>query len=386
MFDCECKHLAKGTIRNYKAETRFLVEFLELKQVTEVEEVKAHHIRDFMKQKQDAGSSACYVNDILKVCKTWFHYLVDEDYIEERRNPAAKVKNVRQPKTIIETFSVQEMKSLIHFYSGSDYLDVRNKTIITLLFDTGMRCNEMIQMVEEDIKRDYIVVKHGKGNKERVVPKSPTLSKQLLKYLYTITLYFLRNISSIAARYGKLQKEIQLGNEYLFEREHDVDRFRKVHIKDKLPDFFDNAFGLIEPTWFKAKADYQFYYSLVGAKTPDKGKTTFAKEVSQRLKVRVHYYETVSKNYNLYSYLTKNVDRKYYNKDRKELIDTFGLRKDGHLLKSMGMFNQYLEENQIEYRLKSNKKNNKVYWTIVKTDENERNPLYRVTNDLKGEI
>ena len=90
LFDCECKHLAKGTIRNYKAETRFLVEFLELKQVTEVEEVKAHHIRDFMKQKQDAGSSACYVNDILKVCKTWFHYLVDEDYIEERRNPAAR--------------------------------------------------------------------------------------------------------------------------------------------------------------------------------------------------------------------------------------------------------------------------------------------------------
>jgi integrase/recombinase XerD len=160
LFDCECKHLAKGTIRNYKAETRFLVEFLELKQVTEGEEVKAHHIRDFMKQKQDAGSSACYVNDILKVCKTWFQYLVDEDYIEERRNPAAKVKNVRQPKTIIETFSVQEMKSLIHFYSGSDYLDVRNKTIIMLLFDTGMRCNEMIQMVEEDIKRDYIVVKH----------------------------------------------------------------------------------------------------------------------------------------------------------------------------------------------------------------------------------
>ena len=40
----------------------------------------------------------------------------------------------------------------------------------------------------------------------------------------TVTLYFLSNISSIAARYGKLQKEIQLGNEYLFEREHDVDQ------------------------------------------------------------------------------------------------------------------------------------------------------------------
>ena len=80
LFDCECRHLAKGSIRNYRAETKFLIEFLELKQITEVEEVKAHHIRDFMKQKQDSGNTACYVNDILKACKTWFNYLVEEDY------------------------------------------------------------------------------------------------------------------------------------------------------------------------------------------------------------------------------------------------------------------------------------------------------------------
>ena len=70
LFDCECRHLAKGSIRNYRAETKFLMEFLELKQITEVEDVKAHHIRDFMKQKQDSGNTACYVNDILKACKT----------------------------------------------------------------------------------------------------------------------------------------------------------------------------------------------------------------------------------------------------------------------------------------------------------------------------
>ena len=190
MFDCECRHLAKGSIRNYRAETKFLMEFLELNQITEVEDVKAHHIRDFMKQKQDSGNTACYVNDILKACKTWFNYLVEEDYIEERRNPAAKVKYLKQPKTIIETFSTQEVKELIHYYSGCDYLEVRNKTIITLLFDTGMRCNEMIMMEPEDIKKDYIVVKHGKGNKERVVPKSPMLSKQLVRYLYVRENYF----------------------------------------------------------------------------------------------------------------------------------------------------------------------------------------------------
>ena len=49
------------------------------------------------------------------------------------------------------------------------------------------------------LKKDYIVVKHGKGNKERVVPKSPMLSKQLVRYLYVRENYF----------EGKSNKKIQ---------------------------------------------------------------------------------------------------------------------------------------------------------------------------------
>ncbi len=96
--------------------------------------------------------------------------------MEERDNPAKKVKPLRQPRTIIDTFTAAEMKRMIQFYDGKDFLEVRNKTIIMLLFDTGMRCNEMILMEPEDIKPDYILVKHGKGGKERVVSKSPALS------------------------------------------------------------------------------------------------------------------------------------------------------------------------------------------------------------------
>ena len=182
IYDCECRHLAKGSVRNYKAATRFLLEYLELKQITELEDVRPRHIRDLMKEKQDAGSTSRYINDLLKVWRTWFNYLVNEGYLEERDNPAKKVKCLRQPRTIIDTFTVAEMKRMIQFYDGKDFLEVRNKTIIMLLFDTGMRCNEMILMEPEDIKQDYILVKHGKGSKERVVPKSPALSKQLVKY------------------------------------------------------------------------------------------------------------------------------------------------------------------------------------------------------------
>lgn len=164
LYDCECRHLAKGSLRNYRAATRFLVDFLELRRITELEEVKPHHIRDLMKEKQDMGSTPRYINDLLKVWRTWFNYLVTEGYLDERDNPAKKVKPLRQPKTIIDTFTVDEMRRMIRFYDGTDFLSVRNKTIIMLLFDTGMRCNEMILMEPEDIKPDYILVKQVARN------------------------------------------------------------------------------------------------------------------------------------------------------------------------------------------------------------------------------
>ena len=179
LYDCECRHLAKGSLRNYRAATRFLVDFLESKHITELEEVKPHHIRDLMKEKQDMGSTPRYIYDLLKVWRTWFNYLVTEGYLDERDNPAKKVKPLRQPKTIIDTFTVDEMRRMIRFYDGTDFLSVRNKTIIMLLFDTGMRCNEMILMEPEDNKPDYILVLF---NKVFFVPMSPSLSKQLIKY------------------------------------------------------------------------------------------------------------------------------------------------------------------------------------------------------------
>ena len=102
IYDCECRHLAKGSLRNYKAATRFLLEYLELKQITELEDVRPRHIRDLMKEKQDAGSTSRYINDLLKVWRTWFNYLVNEGYLEERDNLAKKVKCLRQPRTIID--------------------------------------------------------------------------------------------------------------------------------------------------------------------------------------------------------------------------------------------------------------------------------------------
>ena len=188
LYDCQCRHLAKGTLRNYRAEINFLLEYLAAQDITDAAQVRPTHIRAFLKSKQDAGCKPAYINDLLKAHKCLFGYLAEEGYIQA--DISKKVKGVHQPKVVIETFTEPEVRRLLGYYSGADYLSVRNKTILALLFDTGVRCNEMILMQPEDIADDYIIIKHGKGNKERVVPKSPYLGKLLMKYSRVRAGYF----------------------------------------------------------------------------------------------------------------------------------------------------------------------------------------------------
>ena len=71
------------------------------------------------------------------------------------------VKNAKQPKVIIKTFAPMHIKGILAYYSGNDYLSIRNRTMIALLFDTGMRLNELITLTEKQIYMDYILI-HGK--------------------------------------------------------------------------------------------------------------------------------------------------------------------------------------------------------------------------------
>ena len=128
-----------------------------------------------------------YVNDNLKAVKVLCAYAYKEKYVDHLIT--ASVKNVKEPKTLIHPFSVEEIKRMISFYHGSSYIDIRNKLILMMLFDTGIRINELVEMRQEQIQDSYIII-YGKGRKERVVPKNPLVSKTLIKYMSAREQYF----------------------------------------------------------------------------------------------------------------------------------------------------------------------------------------------------
>jgi len=187
-FHCQCRKLSPRTIKNYTKQIDYLLRFLqEEKKTTHIEDVKPRDIKEFLLNMSKAGRTANYVNDLLKAFKVFFRYAFEEGYTDELLTQ--KIHNAKKPKVIIRTFTEPELKRMSNYYQGHDYLTIRNKVIMMLLIDTGIRLSELTGLTEEQIKFDYIII-HGKGNKERVVPKSPLLSKWLIKYLAVRKSYF----------------------------------------------------------------------------------------------------------------------------------------------------------------------------------------------------
>ena len=188
VFHCQCRKLSERTIRNYTKQINYLLRFLEQQHnISTIQQVHPRHIKEFLLNMTKAGRTTNYVNDLLKAFKVFFRYAFDEGYTSELLT--AKIRNAKGAKPIIRTFTEQELKSMSAYYQGHDYLSIRNKVIMMLLIDTGIRLSELTGLTTEQIKHDYIIIK-GKGAKERVVPKSPLLSKWLIKYQAVRKSYF----------------------------------------------------------------------------------------------------------------------------------------------------------------------------------------------------
>lgn len=187
-FDCKVRKLSAKTIGNYQKQLRYLQRYLEQDfQVREVEEVRSFHIKQFLSMMDDKGRKARYINDLLKVFKTFFNYLKKEGHIKE--SPTANVKNMKQPKVKIITFTEEEIRKLLNHFSGRTFLSIRNRAILAMFFDTGMRLSEVTTLCPHQVREDHIIV-HGKGNKERLVPVSPYLAKTLMQYQMVRESYF----------------------------------------------------------------------------------------------------------------------------------------------------------------------------------------------------
>ena len=98
------------------------------------------------------GFLECEHDDLLKVYKTFFNYLESEGHIES--SPAKRIRNMKLPKLKLRTFTEKNIMDMINYYSGRSFIEIRNRAMIAMMFDTGVRLSELMELVETQIHEE----------------------------------------------------------------------------------------------------------------------------------------------------------------------------------------------------------------------------------------
>ncbi|HWY12646.1 MAG TPA: tyrosine-type recombinase/integrase [Bacteroidia bacterium] len=232
------KKLSKHSVLSYQTDLLQFQSFVE-KKLSDSNLLNINYliVRSWVAQLIDNGIAARSVNRKLSSLKSFYKYLLQNNRI--KINPIQKIQGPKTPKKLPVFIDESNMELLfedIKFEEG--FIGLRDKLLLDILYQTGLRRAELVSLKEQSIDLYDLTIKVlGKRNKERIIPISLPLKRNLEEYF-------------------KVKKNEGFVNPYLF-----------VNKKDK---------ALKEPQIYTLVKKYLSQITTLGKKSPHVLRHTFA--------------------------------------------------------------------------------------------------------------
>ncbi|CAB49304.1 site-specific tyrosine recombinase/integron integrase [Pyrococcus abyssi] len=161
----ELEGKSRNTVRMY---TYYISKFFE-----EGHSPTARDALRFLAKLKRKGYSTRSLNLVIQALKAYFKF-------EGLDSEAEKLKTPKMPKTLPKSLTEEEVRRIINAAET-----LRDRLILLLLYGAGLRVSELCNLRVEDVNFEYgvIVVRGGKGGKDRVVPISESLLSEIKRYL-----------------------------------------------------------------------------------------------------------------------------------------------------------------------------------------------------------
>lgn len=178
------KSLAKNSIESYLTDIDKLTQYLEVENKSSLSPTQITHddLQHFLAWIYELGISARSQARIISGLRAFYKYLLLENVTD--KNPAELLEQPKLGRKLPDTLSVKEISQIINAIDLSTPQGERNKAIIETLYSCGLRVSELVDLKISNLyfEEEFIRV-IGKGNKERLVPISPSAMKQIGIYL-----------------------------------------------------------------------------------------------------------------------------------------------------------------------------------------------------------
>jgi integrase/recombinase XerD len=205
------KGLAQNTIVAYERDLKGYIQYIQkVEQVVSWQEVKRSHIVAFLHHlKMQNKSSKTLARHIASVRS--FHQFMLREHIAEH-DPSVHIETPQAERKLPKVLSVAEVEGLLQAPDNTPF-GIRDKAMLELLYATGLRVSELIQLDLADVHITMGFVRCvGKGNKERIIPLGRLATEAISTYIergraslvgkYTTNALFLNHQGNRLTRQG----------------------------------------------------------------------------------------------------------------------------------------------------------------------------------------
>jgi Site-specific recombinase XerD len=176
------KHYSSYTILNYRKDLYDFSVYLKEVNIDNIMDVEYSTIRVYLgvlyEKKYSNKTIARYISSL----RSFFKYLKKNNLIDN--NPMTLVSNPKIEKKLPKFVSYKELEELLNAYETNNIVGSRNALVLELLYSTGIRVSELVNIKEKDIdinRKEILIL--GKGNKERIVLYGDKCNNLLMNYL-----------------------------------------------------------------------------------------------------------------------------------------------------------------------------------------------------------
>ncbi|MBR1413844.1 MAG: tyrosine recombinase XerD [Bacilli bacterium] len=169
------RKLSDNTIKSYRYNLEKFYLFLNKKDTIKA---SINDIKNFLYQHDITSRTKAHY---LTVLNSYYNFLIDEELLKV--NPCENISQPKLAKELPKYLTIEEVDRLLNINIETD-VDFRNKTMLELLYATGMRVSELVSLKLSDIDYHEALVRVvGKGSKERIIPLNDISINYLKEYV-----------------------------------------------------------------------------------------------------------------------------------------------------------------------------------------------------------
>ena len=195
-FMTDIRHKSLNTVESYKRDVTQYISYLDGTGVTDISSTTKTTVLSYLLYLQKEGRASSTVSRTLASLRSYYLFMMQNGVVKS--NPTSNIEAPHVEKKIPKILSGEEVELLLEQPKNCDNKGIRDKAMLELLYATGIRVSELINLDVSDVNVPMSFVRCKGGKKERIIPMGHQAKDALENYINNVRKYMVKDENETA--------------------------------------------------------------------------------------------------------------------------------------------------------------------------------------------